>query len=314
MNNPSIFTRSQLAALPLAALVPAIAWYAMYKFSMRYIPKNRTKRYTMMYVNGAVAGFLLGSVLAHVLPNCILGTNQEVKFLFVGIGSIFIAAMYKGHRVMVQASWGDSGDPDEEPTAHQDSETQFESDYIQIDTSQSLDAQLITPMNHTNIIHRRRTVKTVLFVSYLFVLMMEGLMLVVNPRQASPPSLIASYYVYKTVETIAMAGYCIHADDTRRSQSNLKRHTYAVLAVVWCLVLVLSSIPALANVDPIMATNAIEHLALGSFYALFGGMILYVSFEFISLNTRKVERIETVLFLVCVCLSFGISWATGLWL
>ena len=308
-----VSTEFQKAAAMLAFLAPAVVWVLMYIFARRKTPEGKTQRYVMLYVNGMVAGCLLGSLCGHVLPNALAGPMLDINFLMIGLGALLIILITKLHRITGPAQYNYAMRLDEEPTAALDMDSQEERPYFSVDPNKSLGTQIAPTLDHVDIIHLRRSIGYLMFAMFVFSIVIEGLFLVVNHRNGSPAGLFVSYYLYRVFEAIAMSGYAIHAMLHRTSQESRGKRSYWILTAVWCLAIIAAGIPFVVEVDPMLVEAAVSHPAMGAFYSFFGGAMLSVAFRFMYLEPRIADRLETVLYLLILVTSFGVTWVTGLW-
>jgi len=313
MSGEALFNEVQKAFLVLSALGPAAIWYLMFKFSSREIPEHQTEGYVMMLWYGGTSGILIGQVFGHIIPNALIGGFVSIKMMGICVGILGLIVAYKLHRICTWEKYTNSPSPLLETSSAIDQDSQEEKDFHVVDYGKPLDEQMLPTKGAKDNLRLHRTIGLILFLSFQFSIVIEGFVLLYNPRDSSPAGLVAAVWLLRVMQTIATSTYSIYSKLHRRQERGSVKKLYLFLSVLWCITIILSTIPALMDIDIEFVSRVVEHPALGTFYSIFGGFSLTISFLFLFTFFKCVTKSDQIFYILSMLGGCAATYTIGLW-
>jgi len=155
----------------------------------------------------------------------------------------------------------------------------------------------------------RRFIAYIFYVVLIFNAFCDGLFLTYNSGDTPHMVLITIFAVDKIMECVALFTVLIHARMyTRRGCTG---RMFFVMLIGWPILVFCSIILILCDVTSDQAAQWINHLALGIFYSIFSGILLWYANHFQHMELEKPTRRElrvSFLFFITTALA---SWITG---
>jgi zinc transporter ZupT len=152
---------------------------------------------------------------------------------------------------------------------------------------------------------RRVCILTIVILSILCIF--EGFFLVYR----EPSSIGGNWTIFvffmldKTVQSVVVGVSMLHAFFQAETKS------YAAITVIWAVVCILSTVPALADMDWTMCFIMVNHLATGIFYALAGGFLLWIALYYVWIDRAKVDKVDTIYRLFIFGVVSVVCWVNG---
>lgn len=311
----SIFLDYEKALIGLVPVLVLVVGILMYK----YVRKPSTgqddtsaKRLLPFYTLSA--GIMWGQVFMHAFPNAAthgdLGYWFRSLFFMVGyccmVGYERLSRTQHQNRHFVGQS---SSSRTTHFTVRQDQD--LEADYVVMDGDSS-GANLWDASEEMVTIRRRRVTAHIYYLMITFHCLMDGLFLAYNGRATTHILLVLFFALQKCLESVALFTVLIHARmyTTRGAQ----KRWFFVLLLGWPLVVLCSTIIPLAEVGAETAAQWIDHVALGIFYSLFVGVLLWFANHFEHIEpehpTKKQLRVSYFFFVATA----ATMWLTGVFI
>jgi hypothetical protein len=148
----------------------------------------------------------------------------------------------------------------------------------------------------------------------VFVCVIEGLYLVYRQERAlgGAAGIVACFYVDKMMESLVVGTILVYGQfHTLEPPAN---RWFGVLCAMWCIVIILSTVPVL-NATPVAEiAMVVEHSALAVFYSLAAGCMFYTAIYFIFVNRKHTDRCEMIWRLLAFGSGLWITFVTGLFM
>lgn len=318
--DPSLYDEGEKAVLGLVPLLVLFIAYLMYKRIKR--PPNGSddstaNRLSIFY--NLAAGIIWGQFFFHSLPNATtygeFGYRLRSVFFLLGYGVMLgydrFARTSHSNRNFVGRSGTSRGT---EYTLKRDTSPMgpmgvgMDADYVRMEGNENPSVLWESTEEYADL-GSRRFIAYVYYVVLIFNALCDGLFLTFNSSEMSHPVMIAVFAVDKMMECVALFTVLMHARMyTRRGCSGT---AFYVMLVGWPVVVFCSIILVLCGVTADQTSLWINHLALGVFYSIFSGILLWYANHFQHMELEKPTRRELrVSFLLFVLMAF-MSWITG---
>lgn len=323
------YTDAQKGLLPVVLVPCAILLFALYRYVKRPLFGNRGFEKRMDYFYSYVSAALLGEFLFQALPNAtipmmIVNTNatnitdvtpavgSSIPSMFIMIGFFIMLTMQRYFRVWHDNPYFVTAENNSAEIHHVvDPESQETREYFEANLSFGDDSgisdQRVILNNETAELQKRRRLAciTIFIMSVLCVL--EGFFLV---YQQGPRWVIVVVFVLdKLMETLVIAVVMCNA--YFHATSERQYNWYLIGSAIWCVVVILSTMPAVCDMTLGEATTVVSHIATGIFYALAGGFLFYIAFFYTSIHLRKTDGTETLVRQVIFAITAAVSWTIG---
>lgn len=153
-----------------------------------------------------------------------------------------------------------------------------------------------------------------LYVLLTFLCIVEGFYLVyrVNVAIGGPAGMVVCFYIDKLLETLVVGTLLIHGQFHAQPQPGVR--WFWILALGWCIIVVLSTVPVLSSMSASSVTLAVEYPALAVVYAGAAGFIFYSSIYFIFVNRMRTDIKDMVVRLVVFGIGLFAPFATSLFM
>lgn len=310
--DPSIYDAWEKALVSLVPLLVLAIGFFMYR-RIKMLPNGEedsvASRLSLFY--NLAAGIIWGQFFFHALPNATthgaFGYKLRSVFFLLGYGIMLgydrFARTSHSNKNFVGRAGTSKGT---EFTLKRD--RQIDADYVKMDGS-SNPSVLWEGAEEYSDLSSRRFIAYVFYLVLIFNALCGGLFLTYNSVNTMHIVMIAIFTIDKVMESVALFTILIHSRMyTRRGCS---RTTFFVMLMGWPLVVLCSIILVLCDVTSDQASQWINHLALGIFYSIFSGILLWYANHFQHMEFEKPTRRQLrVSFLLFIVTAF-ISWATG---
>lgn len=335
ISDPVAFNTIQKVFTALAALPTLAVWAGVYYISPkeRFSISNPYKHMRLYYA--FMSGIMIGQLLGHALPNSIFYSNPSVPFLAATFGIVVIVAFLKLCRVYGLAKNQVVSSTQYEPIelfTYEGEETamaelgreQFilDEDIGEFDNSStqtegngqvmSAVTATLTIADASDIRWIRRRIFEIFFVTACFMVLCEGMYLSYNLSEMAPRYSIPAFYGMKIVQAYMLACNSVFAYNHKITRKVLFLTYYNWPAVIFAVICVLSTIPALLGVSKLEIAIIVESPIFGAVYEFFAGVLAAIAFHFISREefspTKKGEFMWLLFFGIGACF----MWALGL--
>ena len=282
---------------------------AMYKYVRRPLLNSESTANRLDIFYNHATGIIWGQFFFHYLPNATtygqFGYKLRSLFVLLGYGAML------GYDKLSRIS-SDNVNFVAPSTVSSDYTlkrgNQEEADYIIMDGSaDGSDNWKIT--EELKELRNRRIIAYIYYVMATFNCFADGLFIIYNSAYTPHILLLALFLVDKVMKSIALFTVLIHAK--MYAKRNWRRKLFYALLVGWPLIVLASLIPTFCNINVAQACAWINHIALGIFYGIFAGIMLWYANHFQHMEsdniTKKQLRISFVVFIEMALA----SWLTG---
>ena len=309
MNSTMIeYSIDEKVSLPFVFLPCLLLAFIMYKYAIRRLVDSETFAKRMQYLYSAAAGAMIGQFLFHTLQN---GTSTSIEndHIFILLGWYIILFIQKYTRVNNENEYYTSPNlPSFEITHKLDGNDMQMNEYYESSGSNQAEfsRDMFILMDETKELNKRRLLCVIFFVSMVYISIIEGFFLMYHPK-TDITTTIAMFYLNKLIQTFVVCVVLLHG----MYHTDKGRHWYAIASIVYCLVCLLSSIPALVGQSTV---DFLENLAVSKIYLLIIGIIMYIAQYFAWLDRTQTSKKETVISLIIIAVFGASSYATGVFI
>ena len=301
--------KALIALVPLLVLAIGVLMYKRVTRRLNGEEDSASSRLAVFY--NLASGIIWGQFFFHALPNAttygVLGYRVRSVFFLLGyslmLGYDRFARTSHTNRHFVGRSGTSRGT---EYTMRKD--RQLDADYVKMDGNESGSVLWESTEEYADLSQRRH-------IAYLFYIVLtfnafcDGLFLAYNSENAVHIVMIAIFAVDKIMECVALFTILMHA--RMYTSRGCTRGWFFVLLFGWPVIVFGSIVLVLCDVTNPEASQWINHLALGIFYSIFSGILLWYANHFQHMELEKPTRKQLrVSFLLFVLMAF-ISWLTG---
>lgn len=188
---------------------------------------------------------------------------------------------------------------------------QQDADYTML--SGNGDASILWDITEENLdLKKRRFIAHIYYVMITFNCMVDGLFLVYNGRVSLHIVDIILFSVIKVMESISLFTVLIHS--RMYTRKNFQKKWFYVLLFGWPFVVFSSIILVLCEVTSAQVQLWINHLALGIFYSISCGIMLWFSNYFQNIELEKPTRAQIRLSFLFFISTALVYWVTELFI
>lgn len=315
---------AQKGVLPVVVVPCAVVLYVLYRYIMRPLYGNKTFEQRMNYFYTYASAALFGEVMFQAYPNATIpmivhNTNatvasalspaigSSIPSMFFFIGFFVISTFYESLRIWHANPYQITTESNSEDIHYLvDRESNTMNDYFEADnTAPNLDvSEQRSKVEQDNAIAERRR-----YIAYITILLLsvtcvlEGFFL--SYQTGNKWVIIVMFMLDKVMETlvvgVAMANALFHTQG--------KRYLYG--AILWCFVVVSSTIPVLAGMTMQQAAIVVSHMAVGIFYAAAGACLFFICFLYTNIHLKKTDKVETLTRQAIWFLTASVAWVVG---
>ena len=299
------YTLGEKVSLPFVFLPCLLLVFIMYKYAKRRLVNADTFAKRMQYLYAAAAGAIMGQFLFHTLPN---GTaaSDEYDHVFIFIGWFAILCVQKYTRVNNENEYYTSpGLPSHEITQRLNTDNMELDTYYEASGSDqsNFSRDMFILMDETKEMNKRRLLCILFYVSMVYISVIEGFFLMYHMKSTT----IAMFYVNKVIQTFVVCVVLLHG----MFHAKRGKHWYAIASILYCIVCLLSSIPALIGQSTV---PFLENVFVSKVYLTIIGIMLYIAQYFAWLDRRQTNKKETIVVLITIALFGASSYATGIFI
>jgi len=317
MNNTVIeYSINEKVALPFVFLPCLLLVFIMYKYAKRRLVDSDTFAKRMQYLYGAAAGGIMGQFLFHTLRKS-TSASVEDDHVFIFIGWFLMLFIQKYTRVNNENEFYTSPSlPSQEIVHHLDNQdvqlnSYYEASNLEepiVNNQTTFSREMFAIMDETKEKYKRRILFVMFYIPMVFISIIEGFFLMYRVK-TTVAATIGIFYVNKLIQTFVVCVVLLHS--MFHAERKKRRHMYAIAGIFYCLVCLLSSIPALVGQD---TTIFVENVVVTKLYLFIVGMIMYIAQYFAWLDRKQTNKKETIVVLVMVLVFGASSYATGIFL
>ena len=265
----------------------------------------------MEYLYTFTASALLSKFFFSIFPSAVGPSGSQIGIVvsgFVMIGFFVIFVIQKCARVCHSNPYYTSPEVNfKEIRSIIDPENMQIQEYIMINAEGDATERLEVKDEFAEL--KKRRINAYLALSVLSIIVIfEGFFIVYRSERWTW-ALVIMFYVDKLMETGIVCTCMLHAF----FHSSPKRfwNRYWLFGIFWTIVIILSTTPILAQMPWESSYIMLNHVATCIFYALAGGLLFWVSFYFILIDRKRIDRSETVVLAVIFGVTAVVGWIVG---
>ena len=308
-----MFTDVQKGLFPLVFIPCITICFILYKFGKRSIKGLVSFNDRMEPLYSFTSAALLGTFFFQALPNATGPSGTQTGVIasgFTVLGLYIMLCIQKFQRVSNENPYYVAPELNSvEIRAIINPETvEFQDFYeaLNLESERTAEDRLKLADEIAELKKRRRVcILTIVILSILCIF--EGFFLVYR----EPSSIGGNWTIFvffmldKTVQSVVVGVSMLHAFFQAETKS------YAAITVIWAVVCILSTVPALADMDWTMCFIMVNHLATGIFYALAGGFLLWIALYYVWIDRAKVDKVDTIYRLFIFGVVSVVCWVNG---
>lgn len=319
------YTDAQKGVLPLFVIPCAATLLALYRYGRKSLRGQQTFTSRLDYLYSFVAASIMGEFLFQAFPNSSLPmiahnithiepgqapVGSSVPSIFMMVGLFVMLCIQKYSRV-----WNDSPNYSGsnlaivEIVSVIDPETFEILDVFQADgmDNDHLGEQRMTLEDEHAELRKRGQLVLITMGICTVLCILEGFFLVY--QHGNKWVILFVFWLDKLMETIVIGTSMLHA--YYHAKSPRTRNWFFVGSFIWIVVMFLSTMPALLGLSRSQCTVVLTHLATSIFYALSGGILLYVSIYYLQIDMRRTDVKETLVRSALFAVTAITSWVVG---
>jgi len=335
VTEPLALDTTQKVFTALAGLPTLVVWVGLYVFAPKRNFRTEDPYEKMQWMYAVMSGVMIGQLLGHALPNSTFYSNTRVPFMAAIFGILFVVAFAKLCRVFGYAKYQPLAKTAWEPAELFDDEgretgnTVIRQENVLLDESYTgMDSEYVTSTEDPRILPAstanltasdasdirwiRRRMFEILYITVCAMVIFEGFYLAYNASNAVPELSIPCFYLMKAIQALMLACFAVYAYDHMRARRFLRANYYGWAALVFAVVCVCSTIPAILDLPFETISAIVESGVFGAFYEFFAGVLATVAFFFIAREEYKPTRKGEIIWLALFSVGALSVWALGL--
>lgn len=319
------YSDAQKGVLPLFVIPCAVVLFALYRYGRKSLRGQQTFTARMDYLYSFVAASIMGEFLFQAFPNSSLPmiahnithiepgqapVGSSVPSIFMMVGLFVMLCIQKYSRV-----WNDSPNYSGsnltivEIVNIIDPETFEILDVFQADglDNEHIGEQRMTLEDEHAELRKRGQLVLITLAICSILCLLEGLFLVY--QHGNKWVIVFMFWLDKLMETTVVGTSMLHA--YYHAKSPRTRNWFVMGSIFWGAVMLVSTLPALLDLSRVQCTVVVTHLATSIFYALAGGILLYVGIYYLHIDMRRTDLKETMVRSVLFATTAATSWVVG---
>lgn len=300
-----------LAVLPCTAIC-----ILMYRYAKARLPGTQSTQYKRMrYWYCALAGGTTGLFFCHTLRKSLIdsSTLSESSSLWGGYNTMiglvlvtfFIVWLINRYKLVSNPNPGHIiFDYTTEPEYSIDRESMTDQTYLESDdvTTKEYAIRSYTVMDEKVLKSIRRRTSFSFYVVMLILMAIEGMYLVYRQDVAvgGPLTLIVCWWIDNIAKTIIVCAILIHGN--WHTLEDGKHRWLWVLCAVWCLTILLATIPVLAQCSTETIRTKVDFPFTSIVHACAGGFLFYIALYYTMFTRNAMSKRD-----LCVQLTIWIS-------
>lgn len=311
--DPSLFLDYEKAFVGLVPALVLVVGTLLYKYVRRpSTGEDDTDESRLLPLYTVSAGIMWGQFFMHVFPNAT--TYGELGYKFRSLFFLVGYSCMVGYERFSRTSHDNRNFVGQSVATNVTSFTlrkdqDIEADYVEMHGNSS-GAPLWDASDESLVFYRRRVAAHIYYFMIAFHCLVDGLFLVFNAAKIPHLLLILVFATQKVLESVALFTVLIHA--RLYTTRGAKKRWFFVLLLGWPLIVLASTMIALSGVNVDTASAWINHAALGTFYSIFAGTLLWFANHFEKIEpaqpTRRQLRLSFLFWNLTALLLWGTGW------
>jgi len=308
-----MFTAVQKGLFPLVFIPCFIICFILYKFGKRPLKGTASFNDRMEPLYSFSAAALLGTFFFQALPNATGPSGTQAGSIasgFIVLGLFIMLCIQKIQRVSNENPYYVSPELNAiEIRFLINPETiEFVDFYEAFDLESDTTAEdrLKLADERAELKKRRRIcILTIVILSILC--LFEGFFLVYREPTALGGnwSIFVFFMLDKTIQSVVIATSMLHSF----MQAEIRK--YFLIVGIWCTACILSTVPALADMDWTLCFTMVNHVATSIGYAFVGGFLLWIALYYMWIDRVRVDKCDTIYRLFVFGVVSIICWING---
>jgi hypothetical protein len=309
-----MFNLAQTILFPFVSLPCLLICFLFYKYGKRAlsVSKSFTDRMEIPYTFTASA--LLGQFLFQALPNSTgigISSYSAIVNAFIMLGFFIMLCIQKCERFNHDNEYYIAKGTESNDIRYILNPDAMEIvEYFQVEPEDN-------PEDHLKLedemaeLRKRRKLTFLLLIILCVLCIFEGFFLIYRePSVPGGPWCLLVFFLFeKMIESVIVSTCMLHA--FYHATTERQKNWFLIGVVVWCLIVIASTIPVCAQMPYQDAANMVTYLAMSIFYALAGGVLFWFALYYIWIDRKKTDKVETFIRLCVFGFVAVMSWLCG---
>jgi len=315
-------TAEKVMLILVGGLISPILSVLILRFSRRRLAEKQSTRSRAFLFYSALAGVLLGQYVCHTI---VIPDRFDARIMSLcSLAGFVVMYLLTAEARMWNSNYNIVAPPDDDIGVNEDAaldKRSMEEHRVLVSDDiggESFSTTQFAAEDLSKDIRKRVWMMWTLFFVLGVVLAMDGLLLVYHSTPAAGGGGVAAVICFMLngiALSVAIYGSMIHA-----KYHVMEEFYYAgfvrwvFLTALWCIMIVLSTLPVLMDITVATVTSVVEHIAFVIFYGLASGFVLGLCFYYLGRGRERSHRATIRLGMLVFALAAGQSGVTALWL
>jgi len=305
-----MYSAVEKALFPLVSIPCMLLLYLFYRLGHKAPRQKFNERIEPLY--SFTASAIISKFLFQALPNATAPSGAQIGALvsgFIMAGLFLMIVIQKCQRVSHINPYYTTPEHNffeiRSIIDHDKMEVQEYFEASDLD-SPTIAADRLTLQDELSELRKRRHIFGLLLFIMSFISILEGFFLVYAESVVLGGSwaVFAFFILNKLIDSAVIGVALLHA--YIHAKGERLWNWYRIAAVYWSVLAGLSTLPVMVGMQWTDSFSIINHLATSIFYAIAGGILLWLGLYFLSIDKRKTNKRENIVRLVIFAITAGL--------